>query len=140
MGFQKYRILARRNAGEEWTDWNTANDVNEIRAKLEHAEGCGYEAMVEDTKLKMWEREHSRGHLIFNPVKVGDFRYILHENGAESTIEKYQVDSITYDGKKWYATPTGTDLLYEVDSAYCLLPGLAKARLKAILEEYEEAE
>lgn len=140
MGSYKYRILARRDASEEWTDWNTANDVNEIRAKIEHAEACGYEAIAEDTKLKLWEREASRGHLLFTPARVGDFRYILHENGAESTIEKYQVDSITYDGKKWYATPVGTDLLYEVDGDYCLLPGLAKARLKEILKEYEETE
>lgn len=138
MGFQKYRILARRDASEEWTDWNTANDVNEIRAKIEHAEACGYEAIAEDSKLKYWEKEYSRGHMLFNPVRVGDFRYILHDKGAESYIEKYQVDSITFDGKKWYATPAETTKLYEVDSDYCLLPGLAKARLKAILKEYED--
>lgn len=137
MGMYKYRIFARRDATEEWTDWNTANDVNEIRAKMEYAEACGYEAMVEDFKLKYWEKEYSRGHMLFNPVRVGDFRYILHDKGEESYIEKYQVGSITYDGEKWYVTPSETNLLYEVDGDYCLRPGFAKARLEAILKEFE---
>ena len=134
----KYRILARRDATEEWTDWNAVNDPNEIRAKLEHVERCGYEAMVEDTKLKMWEKAFDRGHLLFNPARVGETRSILHENGAASTVENYKVGSITYDGKKWYATPKGTTTLYEVNSNDCLTPGLARRYLREILNEFEE--
>lgn len=134
----KYRILARRDASEEWTDWNTTDDPNEIRPKLEHVERCGYEAMVEDTKLKYWEKAHARGYLVFIPCRVGDFRYILHENGAESYIEKYKVGAITFDGKKWYVTRKDTNEQYEDGSDYCLRLGIARERLKAILKEFED--
>ncbi len=134
----RYRIEARRNENEEWSTWTETDDLYNIQKHYARVIELGYEARVVDPKITEWERLQKNGILLFTPVRVGQTVYAVVPGGEKYVIHEWQVKSIRFDGKKWYAVDDlGQE--YAVRSQWCFLfKGNANKLLKELNGENDE--
>ena len=45
---RRYHVVARRNKNEQWSEWNTTNDYDNVKKQIEAIENEGWQAKVKE--------------------------------------------------------------------------------------------
>ena len=55
---RRYHVTVRRNKNEQWSEWNTTNDYDNVLKQIEAIEGEGWQAKVKERGVgKIYETD-----------------------------------------------------------------------------------
>jgi hypothetical protein len=122
---KRYIVYARRKDEKNWSVWTDTNDVTKIEGFINRIRELGYDAKVTDPAVSVYENKIEKGYLLETPVHIGQTVYAIVDEDTTPDIKTWEVKSLHYDGKKWWAIDE-CGLFYEVGSNSCI-PIIGKA-------------